>query len=291
MRVLVTGAGGQLGTALVRHCDAAGDEVVGLTHRDLDVADRDATLAAVWSVRPDVVFHTAAWTAVDDCESDPERAFRDNALAVRWVADATSRRGAYLVHVSTDYVFDGTKPGAYHEWDDPNPRSVYGASKLAGEREARDLAPNGAIVRTSWVMGPHGRNMLRTVVGLRDRDDLAFVDDQRGCPSFTPDLAVGLRRLAAARIPGLFHLTNEGSTTWYGFVREVLDALGEDPDNVRAIGTDELDPPRAAARPANSVLDDIAWRTSLLPRMPHYRDSLRAALDVLVGDADPEETR
>jgi dTDP-4-dehydrorhamnose reductase len=289
MRALITGAGGQLGTDLARHCTAAGDDVIALRHADLEVSDRDATLQAVLSSGPDIVFHTAAWTAVDDCESDPARAFRDNALAVRWVAEACRRSGAHLVHISTDYVFDGSKDEPYHEWDVPAPRSVYGASKLAGEQEARALCPDGAVVRTAWVMGVHGRNMLKTVLGLRDRAELAFVDDQRGCPSFTADLAVGLRRLAVARIPGTFHLTNAGEDTWYGFARAVLEAAGEDPDKVRPIRTGELDPPRAATRPANSVLANLAWEGSQLPAMPHYRDSLRVAVEALLGATDTEE--
>lgn len=289
MRVLVTGAGGQLGTDLTRHCRSMGDDVVDLDRAALDVGDRDAVLQRVIGAAPDVIFHAAAWTAVDDCESDVDRAFRDNALAVRWVAEGARRAGAHLVHISTDYVFDGTKPGPYHEWDAPNPRSVYGASKLAGEHEARQLCPDGAVVRTSWVMGVHGRNMLKTVLSLRDRDDLAFVDDQRGCPSFTADLAVALRRLAAARLPGTFHLTNGGETTWYGLAREVLDAAGADPSKVRPITTSELEPPRPAPRPANSVLANRAWVGSLLPPMPHYRDSLRAAVAELLG-ATLEET-
>lgn len=289
VRVLITGAAGQLGTDLAQWCRGAGDDVLAPVRADLDVGDRDAVRSTVHQARPDVVFHTAAWTAVDACESDPARAFRDNALAVRWVAEAASAVGSHLVHVSTDYVFDGTKPTPYHEWDHPNPRSVYGASKLAGEVEAHRHAPGCAVVRTSWVMGVHGSNMLKTVLGLRDRPQLAFVDDQRGCPTFTADLAVGLRRLAAARLPGTFHLTNRGAVSWFGFVRDVLEALGDDPARVTAIATDDLDPPRPAARPANSVLDGLAWRGSQLPEMPHYRDSLRVALDSLVGPVDQEE--
>ncbi len=283
LRVLITGAGGQLGTDLRLHCAATGDDVVACTRTALDVTDRDAVLQAVLGSAPDVVFHTAAWTAVDDCEADADRAFHDNALAVRWVAEASHRAGAQLVHVSTDYVFDGTKDGAYHEWDEPNPTSVYGASKLAGEREARTHAPGASVVRTSWVVGAHGRNMVKTVLALRDRDELSFVDDQRGCPSFTADLAVGLRRLAVARIPGLFHLTNQGAVSWFEFVRDVLAAAGEDPGKVRPIRTDQLDPPRPAPRPANSVLADTAWRGSRLPPMPHYRDSLQLVVDELLG--------
>ena len=274
MRVLVTGNRGQLGTDLTARCTADGDDVVGVDLPEVDLTDRDAALQAVLTVRPDVVFHTAAWTAVDDCESDPARAFLANALAVRWVAEGCRRAGAHLVHISTDYVFDGDKGGAYHEWDVPAPRSVYGASKLAGEQEARTLCPDGAVVRTAWVMGRHGTNMLKTVLALRDRDSLAFVDDQRGCPTFTADLAGGLRALAARRLPGTFHLTNEGDTTWFGFARDVLEAAGEDPDKVRPITTDELDPPRPAPRPANSVLDNAALRLSGLPLLPDHHEPL-----------------
>jgi len=289
VRVLITGAGGQLGTDLRLECVGAGDDVVALTRPDLDVGDRDAVRQAMDNARPDVVFHTAAWTAVDACESDPERAFRDNALAVRWVAGAATAAGAHLVHLSTDYVFDGTKDGAYHEWDRPNPMSVYGASKLAGEQEAHQHAPGCAVVRTSWVMGAHGTNMLKTVLALRERPELAFVDDQRGCPSFTADLAVGLRQLAIAGIPGTYHLTNRGPVSWFGFVRDVLEALGDDPGRVRAITTADLDPPRPAVRPANSVLGCLAWRGSQLPEMPHYRDALRAALGELAGAVEQED--
>src|SRR6185295_7436945 len=150
VRVLVTGAGGQLGHDVASACATAGDEVAAADHATLDVTDRDAVLGAVLSTQPDAVVHCAAWTAVDACEADPARAFTQNALAVRWVAEASRRAGAHLVHLSTDYVFDGDKPDAYTEWDEPAPRSVYGRSKLAGEREA---GPEATVVRTSWVCG------------------------------------------------------------------------------------------------------------------------------------------
>jgi dTDP-4-dehydrorhamnose reductase len=271
MRVLITGAGGQLGHDLVRTCSEAGDEVVACARDQLDLGDRDSVAQAITTTRPDVVVNAGAWTAVDDCEADPDRAFRINALGVRWVADAARRAGAHVVHVSTDYVFDGTKPTAYVEWDEPNPQSVYGRSKLGGERE---LDGSATIVRTAWVCGAHGRNMVKTVLSLADRPELTFVDDQRGSPTFTADLAVAIRRLAVARLPGTYHVTNQGETTWYGFVRDILAAAGHDPDKVRPIRTDELDPPRAAPRPANSVLDNAALRLGGLPLLPHYRDAL-----------------
>jgi len=275
VRVLVTGAAGQLGQDLVRTCGEAGDEVIACTSSDLDLGDRDSVAQAITGTHPDVVVNAGAWTAVDDCEADPDRAWRVNALGVRWVADAARRVGAHVVHVSTDYVFDGTKPTPYVEWDQPNPRSAYGRSKLGGEQE---LDPSHAVVRTAWVCGAHGRNMVKTVLGLADRPELAFVDDQRGCPTFTADLAPAIRRLAVQRLPGTFHVTNQGATTWYGFARDVLELAGHDPDKVRPIATADLDPPRPAPRPANSVLDNAALRLGGIPLLPHYRDSLQRLL-------------
>jgi dTDP-4-dehydrorhamnose reductase len=275
MRVLVTGAGGQLGHDLVRTCTDAGDDVLACTRAELDLGDRDAVLQAITGTQPDVVVNAGAWTAVDDCEGDPDRAWRINALGPRWVADAARRVGAHVVQVSTDYVFDGTKPTPYLEWDRPNPQSAYGRSKLGGEQE---VDPAHAIVRTAWVCGMHGRNMVKTVLALADRPELAFVDDQRGSPSFTADLAVAIRQLAVNRMAGTYHVTNQGDTTWYGFVRDILELAGHDPAKVRPISTSELDPPRPAPRPANSVLDNAALRLSGLPLLPHYRDGLERLL-------------
>jgi dTDP-4-dehydrorhamnose reductase len=281
VKVLVTGAGGQLGWDVAAVCSAAGDEVIAASRSDLDVGDRDAIYQAVLSLAPDVVVHAGAWTAVDACEGDPDRAYRVNALGTRWVADASRRAGAYLCYVSTDYVFDGTKSGPYVEWDATNPQSIYGRSKLGGEHEVAALAPGASIVRTSWVCGEHGHNMVKTVLGLADRPSLAFVDDQRGCPTFTADLAVAIRRLAAARIPGTFHVTNQGEVSWYEFVRAILSAAGLDPAKVRPITTADLDPPRPAPRPANSVLDNAALRLAGLPLLPPYEDPLAKLVSTL----------
>lgn len=275
MRLLVTGAGGQLGRELVRACSEAGDEVIACSSSDLDLADRDSVMQAITGTAPDVVVNAGAWTAVDDCEADPDRAWRVNALGVRWVAEAARRVGSHVVHVSTDHVFDGTKAAPYVEWDQPNPQSAYGRSKLGGEQE---LDPGHAVVRTAWVCGAHGQNMVKTVLGLADRAELAFVDDQRGCPTFTADLAPAIRRLAVHRLPGTFHVTNQGDTTWYGFARDVLELSGHDPAKVRPIATAELDPPRAAPRPASSVLDNAALRLGGFPLLPHYRESLARLL-------------
>ncbi len=278
MRVLITGAGGQLGQDLARTCEAAGDEVLACDRARLDLTDRDAVYQAITGSSPDVVLHAGAWTAVDACEDDPDRAFLTNALGTGWVADASRRVGAHLVAVSTDYVFDGRKVEPYQEWDEPNPQSVYGRSKLAGERAALAGAPGCTIVRTAWVCGEHGRNMVTTVLGLLDQPELAFVDDQRGCPTFTADLAPMVRRLGVERRAGVHHVTNQGETTWFGFVRDIVELAGHDPEKVRPISTAELDPPRPAPRPASSVLDNAALRLGGLPLLPHYRGALERLL-------------
>jgi dTDP-4-dehydrorhamnose reductase len=281
MRVLITGAGGQLGHDLVRTCTAAGDDVVACDRRRLDLTDRDAVYQAITATRPDVVLHAGAWTAVDDCEGDPDRAFHTNALGTEWVADASRRVGAHLVAVSTDYVFDGTKAAPYQEWDRPNPQSVYGRSKWAGEHAVAVHAPGSAVVRTSWLCGAGGSNMVTTVLGLLDRPELAFVDDQRGCPTFTEDLAPMVRRIGVERRAGIHHVTNQGETTWYGFVRDILELAGHDPGRVRPITTAQLQPARPAPRPASSVLDNAALRMGGLPLLPHYRDALQRLLVAL----------
>lgn len=284
MRLLITGAGGQLGHDVVAAATSAGDEVLGLTHAELDVTDRDRVLGVVTTWQPDAVIHAAAWTAVDDCESDPERAFLANALAVRWVAEACDRVQAHLVHVSTDYVFDGTLDRPYAEWDEPRPASVYGASKLAGEREAAALGPHAAVVRTSWVAGEHGSNMVATILRLAaERPSLAFVDDQRGHPTFTADLAPVLRRLALDRRSGVHHVTNQGAVSWFELAREVLRAAGRDPEMVRPIATADLQPPRPARRPANSVLDNAVLRAAGLPLLRDFREPLHELVARLTG--------
>ncbi len=270
MHVLVTGAGGQLGqdvaAAFARH------EVTALTHAELDVSDRDQVLGAFTTLRPQAVVHCAAWTAVDACEGDPDRAFAANALAVRHVAEGARRVGAHVCHISTDYVFDGTKDVPYHEWDVPAPRSVYGASKLAGERE---LDADATIVRTSWVCGFGGANMVKTILRIAaQQPNLAFVDDQIGHPTFTADLASAVRRLVIDRRPGVFHVTNQGAVSWFEFARAVMAAAGHDPERVAPIATHELSPPRPAPRPANSVLDNAAWRLSGLAPLRDFREPL-----------------
>jgi dTDP-4-dehydrorhamnose reductase len=193
--------------------------------------------------------------------------------------------GAHLAYVSTDYVFDGTKASPYVEWDLPNPLSVYGRSKLAGERE---LGPQSTIVRTSWVCGRYGANMVKTVLRLlaAGQTPLRFVDDQHGCPTIASDLATKLVALALERRPGTFHVTNQGATTWFEFVRAIVGFAGGDPEAVLPIATAELDPPRPAPRPFNSVLDNAALRLSSDELLPAWQDSTEALVAELLASGD-----
>ncbi len=307
MRVLVTGAGGQLGRDLVSVLSGGrpaggtglswwssaaphrGVEVVGATHEELPVENRQAVASAFEGLRPEVVIHAAAFTAVDACEGDPDRAFAVNALGTRHVAEWCGRLGAHLLYVSTDYVFDGSADRPYNEWDVPDPRSVYGRSKWAGEREC---PPPATIVRTSWLWSTHGRNIVDTALRLaHEQRTLRFVDDQRGCPTFTADLAAAVAALALDRRPGVHHVTNQGATTWFGFVRAVVELAGLDPARVEPVATADLDPPRPAPRPANSVLDNAVLRLAELPLLPTWHDALERGMNAIGSRGDERGAR
>ena len=282
MKVMITGAAGQLGVDLVEHCTASGDEVVAVDRRSLDITDRDAVRRLLDAERPDAVINAAAYTAVDDCERNEELAVAVNATAVGFLSEACAATGAHLVHVSTDYVFDGALDRPYREDDPTNPRSAYGRSKLAGEIAA---GPTATIARTSWVCGEHGNNMVKLVLRLAadPEQPLAFVADQRGNPTFTADLAPALRRLAADRRSGVHHVTNQGAVSWFEFVAEILAAAGHDPGRVRPITTAELDPPRPAPRPANSVLENAAWDAAGYAPLRDFRAPLAELVAKLRG--------
>jgi dTDP-4-dehydrorhamnose reductase len=258
--VLVTGAGGQLGTALRAVFACA--EVVALTHADWDVAlPPPADLPAV-----DLVLHAAGWTKVDAAEDDPQSAAAVNVGGTQHAAGL----GAPLVHFSTDYVFDGAKRTPYVESDGPNPLSVYGRTKLASEAAAGDDA---WIVRTSWLFGETGTNFVRTILRLaQERDELAVVDDQRGCPTYVGHLAAAVRQLV--ELPrGIWHLAADGDCTWAEFAEAIVTEAGIR-CRIRRITSAELG--RPAPRPAYSVLRS---ERPDAPRLPHWREGLRACLE------------
>ncbi len=285
MRVLITGANGQLGQELQRVCAAAGDDVVALTRAQLDVANREDVLQHLGAIVADVVLHTAAWTNVDGCELDPTRAYEINAMGCRHVAEAAALTGSRVVGVSTDYVFNGagtghTGGGPYNEWDSTAPVSHYGRSKLGGEEElATLLGPDATIVRTSWVCGEFGSNFVKTMLrlatdGAAESKVVTVVDDQHGTPTFTPHLAATIRSLAVSRLPGLFHVSNADPTTWFHVAQAVFEAAGQNPQRVHPVSTAELLPSRPAPRPAYSVLDNAALRAVGLPALGDWQEPL-----------------
>lgn len=251
-RIVVTGADGMLGTEVVGALADAYD-VVGVDLGELDITDGDAVRSFVADASPAVVVNCAAYTDVDGAEAAREAAFAVNVRGTGHLAGACAAAGSYLVHLSTDYVFDGTKEAAYTEADEPCPINVYGASKLEGEREVERSGARSLVVRTAWLYGHGGRNFVEFVLrAAAEGGPLRIVDDQRGAPTNARDLALILRELIARRPRGIVHATNDGACSWYEFTREILAAAGSAEVPVEAIASADLD--RPAPRPANSVL-------------------------------------
>lgn len=271
MKVLVTGAGGQLGHDLL---DAfAGDDVVGLTHAELDVTSEPDVVAAVRDHAPDLVVHAAAFTKVDACEAEPDTAWRVNAVGSWWVARACALAEATMVYLSTDYVFDGRAGRPYTEFDRTSPLSMYGRSKEAGEQLVRQTLREHYIVRTSWVHGLHGGNFVKTMLRLgRERGAVSVVDDQAGAPTFTFDLAPAIRRLAVTGRWGTYHVTNSGHCTWFELARAAFAEAGL---KVDLTPTDTASFGAPAPRPAFSVLDNCLSRLVGLEPLPDWHASLK----------------
>jgi dTDP-4-dehydrorhamnose reductase len=275
-RWLITGANGQLGAEL--RWLLAGEDVTALGHADLDIADAPAVFRVIADVRPDVVVNAAAYTAVDDAESEQDAAYRVNASGPAMLAAALSGSGGRLIHVSTDYVFAGDADRPYEVDSPTDPRSAYGRTKLAGELGVRELLPDaGHVVRTSWVYGAAGENFVKAMVRLeRERETISVVADQRGSPTWSADLARGLLDLARSAAPaGTYHCTNSGDTSRFELAQAIFTELGADPARVTPTTTDAM--PRPAQRPAYSVLSDRSWRQAGFAPLPPWRDALHAA--------------
>jgi dTDP-4-dehydrorhamnose reductase len=273
MKLLVTGAGGMLGGAVAADAGHRGHDVVALARTELDVTDGPGVRAALAAAAPDAVVHCAAWTDVDGAEADEAGATAVNAAGTRHVAAAAAAGGAHLVHVSTDYVFDGAKGAPYAEADPTGPLSAYGRSKLAGEQAVVAAGGAHAIVRTAWLFGAGGANFVDTVLRLaQDRDELRVVDDQVGSPTWVGHLAPALVDLAEARGQGLFHVTAAGSCSWFQLAAE---AFARSAVACRAVPTTSAEFPRPAPRPAWSVL---ASTRPDAPSLPPWQEGLAAHL-------------
>jgi dTDP-4-dehydrorhamnose reductase len=280
---LITGAGGQLAADLRDVLRESGDQVDALDRAALDLTDPSAVREAMARLAPDVVLNTAAYTAVDAAEADEERAYQVNAQAPAWLAMATAESGSRLIHVSTDYVFAGNASQPYGENDPAEPRTAYGRTKLAGEQAVLALDPKAYVVRTAWLYGSTGGNFVKTMLRLaREKNTVQVVDDQRGAPTWSRDLARGLVELGRSdAAPGVLHCTNTGEATWFEFARAVFAVAGLDPARVRRTATDLAS--RPAPRPAYSVLGMSRWDAAGLTAMPHWRDALDRAMPHIQG--------
>jgi len=278
MTWLVIGSRGQLGTDLM---DLLGDGAVGLDVPDIDITDVDSVSDAVYDLNPDVIVNCAAYTAVDAAESDEARADMVNGLGPANIAEAASQ--ARLIHVSTDYVFDGSASSPYAESAEPAPASAYGRTKLHGE-QAVSRHPEAYIVRTAWLYGVHGQNFVKTMLGLEQtKETLSVVDDQVGQPTWSRDLARQIILLGESDAqPGIYHGTNSGQTSWYGLTRRIFELIGADPGRVLPTTTDQF--PRPAPRPPYSVLSHDRWATASLPEMRSWDQALEQALPLIVDE-------
>jgi dTDP-4-dehydrorhamnose reductase len=258
-----------LGRDLAITAAEAGHDVVGATHADMDLTEPDSVAAMVGDHRPDVVMNCAAWTDVDGAEAHPEAAMKVNGEGAGTVAWAAAEMGAAIIHVSTDYVFDGTSPRPYVETDPVRPISVYGRSKLAGEQAVARANPRHAIVRSAWLFGAGGQNFVATMLRLADeRDEVRVVTDQVGCPTWTGHLAEAMLALAESQAPGIHHVAGAGQCSWHDFAVEIF-RQAEVSCTVQPTTSDEF--VRPARRPANSVLHSVRADT---PHLPSWRDGL-----------------
>ncbi len=275
MIVSVTGAGGLVGRAVSAHCASVGDEVLAYSHSDLDISDLDAVSKRLKSDQPEVLINCAAWTDVDGCEFDQERAYAVNASGPENLAQVCRKINAGLITISTDYVFDGSKAGFYTQEDETRPESVYGQSKLEGERRSQATYTRSIVARTGFVFGEGGTNFLSTIVArARKGEKLKAIRDAYGTPTYARDLAMRLRELVLKDTPGVYHVTNAGDGVSYeGFARLALDLAGLAEAKLESFEMSALQ--RPAPRPQNSRLKCLFSTPLGLPPLPLWSDALR----------------
>ncbi|MGG0814142.1 dTDP-4-dehydrorhamnose reductase [Paenibacillus alvei] len=272
MKILVTGANGQLGADVVRLFSQKGNEVFGLERSQLDITNDMMCNHVIDDIQPNVIIHCAAYTAVDNAETDQENAYSVNAIGTRNIAVAAERVGAKVCYISTDYVFDGISTIPYVEYDNTNPLTVYGKSKRAGEQLVQSLCSRWFIVRTSWVYGGNGNNFVKTMLKLgKERDSLQVVNDQWGSPTYTCDLAAFLEKLVATEKYGVYHASNTGTCSWYEFAKAIFE-VAQMPVKVEPCTTEQF--PRPAPRPRYSVMEPLAIRVNGFSPIRHWREAL-----------------
>ena len=278
MRVIVTGARGLVGRAVTRHCADSGDDVLSYGHKDLDITDRDTVRQIIPGNQPDVVINCAAWTNVDACESDRERAFAANAAGPENLASACKEAECVFITISTDYVFDGHKPGFYTQLDQPNPESVYAASKLEGERLSTLAYDRSIVVRTGYIFGRGGTNFLSTVVErIKKGERLKAISDAYGTPTYAKDLAARLRQLAEKNVPGIYHVVNSGpGASFEDFTRKAVALIGNHGAVVESVSSDALN--RPAKRPHNSRLRCLLTEKIGLPPLRDWESALEESV-------------
>lgn len=282
MKILVTGANGQLGTDMVSLLKQQGHEVFGLTRKELDITVQAECKRVLADLSPNIIVHCAAYTAVDTAEEDIITAYQVNADGTRNIAVIAESMGIKFCYISTDYVFDGTSTTPYHEYDNTNPVTIYGKSKRAGELLTQSLCSRYFIIRTSWVYGQHGSNFVKTMLKLgNERDQLSVVSDQVGSPTYTVDLARFIGEVILTEKYGIYHASNRGECSWYEFAKAIFEEAGKRNVIVNPCTTEEFS--RPAPRPAYSVLNHIAIKSNGFQDLPEWRDALRRFINQMNG--------
>lgn len=276
MKIIVTGANGQLGRDIV-NIFYENHDIYGLGRNELDITNLDQCQNTIRNIHPDVIMHAAAFTSVDLAESQEDIAYRVNAIGSRNIAVAAQEIGAKLCYISTDYVFDGNGMMPYKEYDNTNPQGVYGKSKRAGELLVQSLSSKYFIVRTSWVYGLHGNNFVKTMLNIaKERDHLKVVCDQVGSPTYTVDLCGFLSQLIQTDKYGIYHASNSGQCSWYEFAKAIFEESGLHVQ-VEPCTTEQF--PRPAKRPKYSVMDHMAIRINQFNDLRHWREGLTQFLN------------
>lgn len=282
MKILIAGGKGMLGSDLTNILSNENEnehEVLCTGYETLDITDINNTIEFISNVRPDIIINCAAFTNVDGCETEYDSAYKINAIGARNLAVVSNEINSSLVHISTDYVFDGKKGSSYLEHDRTNPISAYGETKLAGEEFIRSLCNKYYIIRTQWLFGKNGNNFVKTMVNLaKEKDTLTVVNDQFGSPTYTVDLSNAICQLITKPQYGTYHITNSEIVSWYEFTVEILRQIGK--TNVAVNPCDTSQFPRPANRPAYSPLENYLWKTSGHKPLRSFREALNEYLDI-----------